>query len=102
MKRTLVITILIIIFLAPLSSVRSQEKPRLEPKIGCDIVSSYIWRGLAAYSTVGDQNVLAPSFQPSFSLNYKGLELGTWASVDFAGTYKELDYYLSYSLKGFT
>ncbi len=31
-----------------------------------------------------------------------GLELGTWGSIDFTGTYKELDLYLSYSLKGFT
>jgi hypothetical protein len=102
MKRTRIIILLLVISLALFSSVNGQEKPGLKPKIGCDFVSSYIWRGLAAYTTVGEQNVLAPSIQPYFSLNYKGLELGTWGSIDFTGTYKELDYYLSYSLKGFT
>lgn len=80
----------------------SQEEHKLKPELGCDLVTSYVWRGTAVYSTLGDQNVLAPSFQPGFALNYQGLKLGAWGSVDFTGTYKELDYYLSYSLKGFT
>jgi hypothetical protein len=86
----------------PLKSIKAQEKTSVKPEIGCDIVTSYIWRGSAIYSSIGEQNVLAPSFQPSFSASYKGFKLGTWGSIDFTGTYKELDYYLSYSLKGFT
>lgn len=102
MRKISIITILFTLLLAPMSYVKAQEKDGLKPELGCDIVSSYIWRGSAVYSALGDQNVLAPSFQPGFSLNFKGLELGTWGSVDFTGTYKELDLYLSYSLKGFT
>jgi hypothetical protein len=102
MRRKCIVTALLLLLLAPLNSIKAQEKPRLTPEIGCDIVSSYIWRGSAVYAALGDRNVLSPSFQPAFSLNYKGLELGTWGSIDFTGTYKELDLYLSYSLKGFT
>jgi hypothetical protein len=80
----------------------SQDEPKLKPELGCDIVTSYIWRGSAVYAGMGDQNVLSPSFQPGFALNYQGLRVGTWGSIDFTGTYKELDLYLSYTLKGFT
>lgn len=80
----------------------SQEGSKLKPELGCDLVTSYIWRGSPAYAQLGDRNVLAPSFQPGFALNYSGFKVGTWGSIDFTGTYKELDYYLSYSLKGFT
>jgi hypothetical protein len=102
MKKKSMIIIFFLLLAAPFSSVMAQEDEGLKPELGCDIVTSYIWRGSAAYAPFGEQGVLSPSFQPGFSLNYKGLELGTWASVDFTGTYKELDLYLSYSLKGFT
>jgi hypothetical protein len=102
MKKISTISILLFFMFVPSIAIVAQEKSGLKPELGCDIVSSYIWRGSATYAALGDQNVLAPSFQPAFSLSYKGLELGTWGSVDFTGTYKELDYYLAYSLKGFT
>jgi hypothetical protein len=102
MKKKSMIIICFLLLAAPLSSVMAQEEEGLKPELGCDIVTSYIWRGSAAYAPLGDQGVLSPSFQPGFSLNYKGLEIGTWGSVDFTGTYKELDLYLGYSLKGFT
>jgi len=100
-KKSIIIVLLLLIFV-PLCSIKAQKKANLKPELGCDIVTSYIWRGSAAYAALGDRNVLSPSFQPAFSLNYKGFELGTWGSIDFTGTYKELDLYLSYSLKGFT
>ena len=102
MKRICFITLLLLLLIVPLKSIKAQDKTSVKPEIGCDIVTSYIWRGSAIYSSIGEQNVLAPSFQPSFSASYKGFKLGTWGSIDFTGTYKELDYYLSYSLKGFT
>jgi hypothetical protein len=102
MKRICIITLLLLLLLVPLKSIIAQEKSGLKPEIGCDIVTSYIWRGSAIYSSIGEKNVLAPSFQPSFSASYRGFKIGTWGSIDFTGTYKELDYYLSYSLKGFT
>lgn len=102
MKKISIISLVLLFLIAPGSSIMAQEKTGLKPDLGCDFVTSYVWRGLATYAALGDQNVLAPSFQPAFSLNYKGLELGTWGSIDFTGTYKELDLYLSYTLKGFT
>jgi hypothetical protein len=102
MKRISIFTLLLLLLIVPFTSITAQEKSGLRPEVGCDIVSSYIWRGSAVYSALGNQNVLSPSFQPGFSLNYKGFELGTWGSVDFTGTYKELDNYLAYSIKGFT
>jgi hypothetical protein len=102
MKKIHAILLLFIILLIPFSMTVAQEKDGLKPELGCDIVSSYIWRGSPVYAALGEQNVLAPSLQPAFSLNFKGLELGTWGSIDFTGTYKELDLYLAYSLKGFT
>lgn len=98
---TFTTTLLLMLILTSWQSF-GQEEPKLKPELGCDIVSSYIWRGSAAYASLGDNNVLSPSFQPGFALNYQGFKVGTWGSVDFTGTYKELDYYLSYSLKGFT
>ncbi|HNQ82836.1 MAG TPA: hypothetical protein PLW31_03460 [Bacteroidales bacterium] len=94
--------ILFAILAIPFRPLTAQEEKKLQPELGCDIVSSYIWRGSAVYATLGDQNVLSPSLQPGFALGFQGLKLGAWGSVDFTGTYKELDYYLSYSLKGFT
>jgi len=102
MKKIRLITFLLLLLMAPWSIIRAQENTGLKPELGCDLVTSYIWRGSPVYAALGDNNVLSPSFQPAFSINYKGLELGTWGSIDFTGTYKELDLYLSYSLKGFT
>jgi hypothetical protein len=102
MKKKSLIIIFSLLLAAPFSSLKAQEDDGLKPELGCDIVTSYIWRGSPVYAALGDQNVLSPSFQPAFSLNFKGLELGTWSSIDFTGTYKELDLYLSYTLKGFT
>jgi hypothetical protein len=103
MKVTKFYLLLLFLTLWPFLGGYSQEKKEgLRPELGCDIVTSYIWRGSAVYASQGTQNVLAPSFQPGFAMNYKGFKVGAWGSVDFTGTYKELDYYLAYSMKGFT
>lgn len=102
MRKKSLITALLLLLLSIAGIIQAQEDDGLKPELGCDIVTSYIWRGSAVYAPLGDQSVLAPSLQPAFSLNFKGLELGTWGSIDYTGTYKELDLYLSYSLKGFT
>jgi len=59
-----------------------------------DLVNTYIWRG-----TVADQS---PNFQPGMSISRGAFTLGTWASGNFTGTYKEVDLYLSYAVKNFT
>ncbi|MDR3297373.1 MAG: hypothetical protein LBS94_03965 [Prevotellaceae bacterium] len=58
---------------------------------GADVVSSYVWRG--AYCA-------GLSAQPSLGLEWKGVSLGAWGSVDLLG-YKELDFALGYSIAGF-
>ncbi|MDD5911198.1 MAG: hypothetical protein PUC61_03580 [Bacteroidales bacterium] len=49
---------------------------------GSDIVSSYDWRGV---------KVTGAAFQPSLSLEVSGFSATAWGSVDFAGTYREMD-----------
>jgi hypothetical protein len=62
-------------------------------KVGTDIYSRYLWRGL----DFGD----APAFQPSLSYTSGGFTIGAWGSYAFptAGpTYAENDLFASYSL----
>ncbi len=59
--------------------------------VGAELVSRYVWRGLA-YSS-------APSFQPTLSYAFEkndfGFEVGTWASYSFNGRgSNEADLYL--------
>lgn len=62
-------------------------------KIGADIYSRYLWRGL----DFGD----APAFQPSLSYTSGAFTIGAWGSYAFptAGTtYAENDLFASYSI----
>jgi hypothetical protein len=92
---------MILALLQPFVMLQAQDDKGLQPGLGCDFVTSYIWRGSAVYAPLGDNNILSPSLQPGFSLGYQGLEIGAWGSIDFTGTYKEFDLYLGYTLKGF-
>ena len=56
----------------------------------------HLWRGLQ----VADGGVLAADVNVGF-LN-DGLKVGLWGGTDFTGDYKEFDYYVSYSVAGFT
>lgn len=61
-------------------------------KVGTDIYSRYLWRGL----DFGD----APAFQPSLSYTSGGFTVGAWGSYSFpttGATYAENDLYASYS-----
>lgn len=94
--RTIEKIALMVVFVAGLVSVYGQEGDddrKLKIDAGADLVSSYVWRGL--YQT-------GASFQPSASLSVKGLTFGTWASTDFKALIKEVDFFFSYELKGFS
>jgi hypothetical protein len=67
------------------------EEKKSRYKLSADIVSSYIWRG-----TVGST---APNIQPTLAFTAAGFEAGVWGSTDFTGSYKEIDPYVSYTLK---
>ena len=56
----------------------------------------HLWRGLQ----VADGGVLAADL--NLGLFDDGLKVGLWGGTDFTGDYKEFDYYVSYSVAGFT
>lgn len=81
---------MIIALIVASGSLSAQEK-KLTVGAGADLVSSYVWRGM--YQT-------GVSIQPSLSLSAYGVTLGSWGSTDFSTSAKELDFYLSYQIKG--
>ena len=88
--------IIIVIALGSLiviNSIKAQDttKSKVSFKVTTDLVSSYIWRG-----TIGSKN---PNFQPTLAVVAGDLEIGVWGSSDFMGTYKEVDPYISYTIK---
>jgi len=62
--------------------------------VGADLVSSYVWRGVAqdAANPKG-----TPNIQPSLTFTYGGLTLGAWGSSSFSGSVKEVDIYATYA-----
>ena len=66
----------------------------VEPTIGTDLVSSYIWRG---------QDCGEVSIQPTLGISYKGLSLTAWGSVGLSNwsDTKEFDLTLGYEKGGF-
>jgi len=58
---------------------------------GVDIVSSYVWRGVAQGSN-------EPNIQPSASYTICGLSIGAWGSGNLSGSLKEFDIYATYAL----
>ncbi len=62
--------------------------------LGTDLVSSYVWRGLAFDN--------APNIQGSGEIGLGGFFAGAWASVNFPGTYQETDLYAGYGIGNFT
>ena len=89
------IAIFVSLFAVSVTGYGQDEKAdrKLTVDLGADLVSSYVWRGLYQ---------IGPSFQPTLSLSAYGLTVGAWGSTDFSTFAKELDFYLSYEIKGFT
>lgn len=86
--------IFIVFLIAGMRISYAQDASTKTLKVNADFVSSYIWRG-----TICD---LSPNIQPTLAFNKGGFEIGAWGSTNLSGTYKELDLYALYSLKGFT
>ncbi|MBN1118387.1 MAG: hypothetical protein JXA77_14345 [Bacteroidales bacterium] len=74
-------------FVAGLSTVKAQDEES-PVTIGADIVSTYVWRGVA-YG--------GPSIQPYVDFTTGGFSVGAWGSQSFDGG-QEMDLYLSYGL----
>ena len=61
--------------------------------VGADVVSSYVWRGVAQEGSKGG----SPNIQPFASYTIGGLTVGSWASSSFSGSVKEVDLYATYA-----
>ena len=72
-------------------AVHAQE---IETMVGCDFVSSYIWRG---------QDLGSTAIQPTLGIEYKGLSLSAWGSYGLVNPSdtKEFDLTLGYTVSGF-
>jgi len=60
-------------------------------RVSADLVSSYVWRGSLSTSSP------TPNLQPTLAIIKGNFEVGVWGSTDFAGSYKEVDPYISYT-----
>jgi hypothetical protein len=84
--------VLTLAFLLPLARVSGQISDSViasHIKVTAELVSHYVWRGSMATGSP------TPNFQPTLAYTSKMFEIGVWGSTDFAGTYKEVDPYLS-------
>lgn len=82
----------IFVLLVFMSFSQAFAQDKVEPNIGVDLVSQYVWRG---------QKLAGVSIQPSLGIAYKGLSLSAWGSVGFhKDDTKEFDLELSYTWKG--
>lgn len=74
-----------------LSAKAQTSEPDSPYKITADLVSHYVWRGSMAIGSP------TPNFQPTLAFIKGKFEIGVWGSTDFAGSYKELDPYISFT-----
>ncbi len=88
------LSILFIILFSFISIKLSAQKnePDSPFKVTADLVSTYVWRGSMATGSP------TPNFQPTLAYAKGNFEIGVWGSTDFAGSYKELDPYITYKL----
>jgi hypothetical protein len=102
MKKLFPFLFLFLLAAAFSSKIQAQNADKPGVKASAELVSSYIWRGVPAYTTDGSRTFLSPNIQPTLALTYKGLEVGAWGSTDFTGAYQEMDLYASWAFKGLT
>ncbi|MCL2727207.1 MAG: hypothetical protein FWD56_02340 [Bacteroidales bacterium] len=90
--RTIYQAVAILSLLAvPVTGYGQEEK--LTVDVGADLVSSFVWRGM--YQS-------GASIQPTLNFSAFGFTVGTWGSTDFSTYAKEIDFYLSYEIGGFS
>ena len=83
-----------VVFTNNLKAQDTEEEKTSPFSVNGDIVSRYIWRGAVASPTL--------NFQPAASFTLKNFTIGSWGSADILGQAKEIDFYLSYSIMGFS
>jgi len=113
--KTLISLLCLVLFFIPAISQNQDENqtekssaPQATFSVGADLVSRYIWRG-ADYGN-------SPAVQPAIAFSVSGFKAGFWGSYGLGqyskqindttvanmGHYAEMDFYLSYTWKGFT
>lgn len=91
-SRKIIISVVLGLLFIP--SFAEEPESGVSASVDGDIVSSYVWRGLYCGGT---------SFQPSLSVEWKGLSLSGWGSVGIDKTdTKEFDLTLGYAIGGFS
>ena len=94
MKSIVKIAAFLMFFASSFSMYGQEEKESVfSYDVEVDVVSSNVWRG---------EYLSGVSIQPGLSVSAFGLTLGAWGSTDFFGTYKELDFFISYEIGGFS
>jgi hypothetical protein len=88
MKTNLKFSIVVVAF-ATLSASEINAQDTL--KATAELVSHYEWRGSMATGSP------TPNFQPTLAYGNGPVEIGVWGSTDFAGSYKEVDPYVSFA-----
>lgn len=91
------ISILAIVLINISFSTKAQETTEVKNiNVGADLVSSYVWRGLLFCEK--------PSIQPyiSYTNNKGNFTIGSWGSLSNDGSYNEVDFWVSYTLKNLT
>jgi len=92
MKNRKSLLVAFLAFLLPFSRVTGQISDSViasHLKVTAELVSNYVWRGSMATGSP------TPNFQPTLAYTSKIFEIGVWGSTDFAGSYKEVDPYVS-------
>lgn len=79
-----------LVFLSSAATLTAQES-KGSFNAGADIVSSYVWRGVAQGSN--ELNI-----QPTVSYINGGLTVGAWGSGNLSGSLKEFDLYATYAI----
>lgn len=92
--KTKIILVFVLILMINHSNTLLQGQSEEHPspfKVTADLVSHYVWRGSMATGSP------TPNFQPTLAYTKANFEIGVWGSTDFAGSYKELDPYVTYT-----
>ncbi len=88
-KKILLVAISAVIAFAEIALKAQTDKPLSPFKVTVDLVSTYVWRGSLATTRA------TPNFQPALAYIKGNFEIGVWGSTDFAGSYIEVDPYIS-------
>lgn len=93
LKKSLLILIVSLSMIS--TSLYAGDSLKVEPSVGADLVSRYVWRGIALSK--------APAIQPYLDFTYGSFSIGSWASYTVGeDVIQEVDLYLSFTKSWFT